>query len=130
MRLWRKIRRLLSIENSQYEDWIELYNNNNYSVDLSGFYLTDDATNLVKWQIPSNTSTEANGFLIIWADEDLTEGPMHADFKLSASGETVILSDVANSIVDANRFWRSNSQYGLCKSSQWYGKPCYSIANL
>jgi hypothetical protein len=121
-------------ENSQYEDWIELYNNNNYSVDLSGFYLTDDATNLVKWQIPSSTSIEANGFLIVWADEDLTEGPLHADFKLSASGETVILSDVANSIVDQIDFGVQTANMGYARVPNGTGSfviqsPTYNANN-
>jgi hypothetical protein len=39
--------------------------------------------------------------LIVWADEDLTEDGLHADFKLSASGESVILSKADGTTVDS-----------------------------
>ena len=34
---------------------------------------------------------EAKGFLIIWADEDLDQDGLHANFKLSSGGETITL---------------------------------------
>ena len=36
-----------------YDDWIEIYNFSDSPRDLAGMYLTDDLTNLTKWQIPS-----------------------------------------------------------------------------
>ena len=86
----------------EYEDWIELYNNGTEAIDLSGFFLTDDATDLTQWVIPDGTTIEPSGFLIIWADDDEDQDGLHASFKLSASGESVILVDPADtSIVDA-----------------------------
>ncbi len=80
-------------ENGQYEDWIEIYNTNSFSVDISGFYLSDDVLIPNKWQFPSGTVIAANDYLIVWADQDLDEGPLHADFKLSAAGEEVVFSN-------------------------------------
>jgi hypothetical protein len=71
-----------------YPDWIELYNTGNSSVDLSGMYLTDSLANPT-WQFPSGTVIEANGFLLVWADGNTAQGPLHADFKLNANGESV-----------------------------------------
>lgn len=102
-------------ENNQFEDWIELYNNNSTPVDLSGYYLTDDATNLTKWQFPSGTTIGANGYLIIWADEDSTEGPLHANFKLAASGELVILSDASLALVDEVTFGAQTVNMGYAR---------------
>lgn len=102
-------------ENNQYEDWIELYNNNNFAVDLSGYYLSDDATNIQKWQIPQGTTISANGYLIIWADEDATEGPLHANFKLSTSGETLKLSDASNLLVDEVTFGTQQPNVGYAR---------------
>ena len=34
-------------------DWIELYNPTDARVSLGGWYLTDDAANLTKWQFPN-----------------------------------------------------------------------------
>ncbi len=91
-------------EAGDFEDWIELYNTNAIAVDLSGLYLSDSPTNLLKWKIPTGTTIPANGYLLVWADEEAAEGPLHANFKLSASGESVILSDSTSAIIDQITF--------------------------
>ncbi|MDP6907949.1 MAG: T9SS type A sorting domain-containing protein, partial [Flavobacteriales bacterium] len=58
-------------------------------ISTSGLYLTDDATNLDKWALP-NSVIPADGYMIIWADEDGEQGDDHANFKLSSTnGEFV-----------------------------------------
>src|SRR4051812_33851933 len=47
-------------------DWIELHNTSAAPVNLSGWFLTDDAANLAKWQFPS-VSLPGNGYLTIFA---------------------------------------------------------------
>ncbi|MDP6527150.1 MAG: lamin tail domain-containing protein, partial [Kiritimatiellia bacterium] len=37
----------------KYYDWIELYNDSTGSVDLTGWYLTDDNEDLPQWQFPA-----------------------------------------------------------------------------
>lgn len=87
-------------ESGDYEDWVELYNNNDFEVDLSGFYISDKTENVSKWSFPEGTVIPANGYLIVWADEEQEEGDLHANFKLSASGESVTLSDPLQNLVD------------------------------
>ncbi len=83
----------------QYDDWIELHNITDQEVDLAGHYLTDEPGNMRKWQFPAGTRIPADGYLLVWADEDVTATPgLHASFKLSSSGEQVYLTDT-----DANR---------------------------
>jgi hypothetical protein len=79
-------------EHAQHEDWVELYNTSNAPVDVSGMWLSDSLAAL-KFQIPAGTIMSANGVLRIWADEDGTQGPLHANFKLSSSGEKLVLYD-------------------------------------
>jgi hypothetical protein len=86
--------------NGQYEDWIELYNNTNFYVSLNGAYLSDSYTNPYKWQFPINTMMPPNGYLLIWADNDTTQSGLHANFKLSGSGEQVILSYNTGYVID------------------------------
>jgi len=102
-------------EAGENEDWVELYNTNDFEVDLSGFYMTDDASELNKWQMPSGTVIPANGYLIIWADEDLDQGPLHGDFKLSAGGEVVILSDTLLDIVEQVSFGAQTTDLGYAR---------------
>jgi hypothetical protein len=75
-------------EFGELDDWIELYNDADIDVSLSGFYLTDALSNPTKWPLPDITLS-ARGFLLIWADEDMTQGIRHANFKLSAAGEQI-----------------------------------------
>lgn len=102
-------------EAGENEDWIELYNTNDFEVDLSGFYISDDDTNLDKWVFPSGSLIPANGYLIIWADEDQEQGTLHSNFKLSASGEVVVFSDPALSLVDAIEFGQQTTDLGYAR---------------
>lgn len=91
-------------EKGEYDDWVELYNNSTATVDISGYYLSDDAANLKKWQFPTGSTIAPNGYLIVWADENGTQGTHHASFKLSASGESVILTTASGELADQVTF--------------------------
>ncbi len=91
-------------EAGENEDWLELYNNTNSPISLFGLYLTDNPSNRSKWAFPANVSIPAHGFIIVWLDNDDLQGPFHANFKLSASGETLMLSDGASIILDQVTF--------------------------
>jgi hypothetical protein len=98
-----------SDESGQFEDWIELYNMSDVEMaDLSGWHLSDNPWNLDKWTFPEGSIIPAGGYLIVWADEDGSDGPLHANFKLSGSGESVILTTADLAIVDQTTF---SSQY-------------------
>ncbi len=45
-------------------DWIEIYNPNSTTLDLSGYSLTDDPNNLTKWQFPTGQTLGGNGYLV------------------------------------------------------------------
>ncbi|MFT5286033.1 MAG: hypothetical protein ACI8TQ_002201 [Planctomycetota bacterium] len=77
-----------------FEDYIELYNKSAAAVDVSLMYLTDNLSNPDKWQIPAGNIIPAGGTLLVWADNDPLEGPLHATFKLSSVGEEIGLFDV------------------------------------
>ncbi len=85
--------RTLSDEAHDYGDWIELYNSGAQVEDVGGLFLTDDLHRPDQWQIPANrpdlTTLEPSGFLLIWADGQTARGPLHASFKLQASGEAI-----------------------------------------
>lgn len=87
-------------QDGEFDDWVELYNNGSESISLDGYFLSDNPDNLTKWAFPTGTSIGANSYLIIWADNDEEQVGLHADFKLSASGESVLLIDATGTIVD------------------------------
>lgn len=81
-----------------YSDWFELYNNENYAVNLNGYYLSDDLTNPTKWRITNDLIIEAKGYLIFWADDE--ENNVHTNFKLNMDGEQIGIYMPDGSIVD------------------------------
>ena len=101
----------------EYDDWIELYNKSSVSVDLTGWFITDKPDNLTKYDFPVGTTIDANDYLIIWADEDSSQGPVpvHANFKLASSGETVILVDDFVQIVDSVTFGQQTTDLGYAR---------------
>ncbi len=102
-------------EAGEYEDWIELYNKGTVELDISGYYLSDKADNLTKWVFPDNTTIPADGYLIVWADENGSEGPLHANFKLSASGEALYLSNPDLELVDEVIFGQQETDMGYAR---------------
>jgi len=90
-------------QDGEYDDWIELYNNTSSDISLNGYYLTDDSLDLPKWAF-GDTVIAANSYLIIWADKDDLQQGLHANFKLSASGEFVYLVNNSLEIVNYAHF--------------------------
>ena len=79
-------------ENDEFDDWIEIHNSGTTDVDIADFYITDDPSNLTKYQFPtSSTQTliPAGGFLLVWADNQTAQGDLHTNFALSANGEFI-----------------------------------------
>src|ERR1035437_8606388 len=83
----------LTDEDGAYSDWIELYNTSTNTVDLGGWYLADNATNLTHWMFPS-TNLGPSQFLVVFASNKnrrVAGAPLHTNFKLSGSGEYLAL---------------------------------------
>jgi spore coat protein CotH len=103
----------------EFDDWIELHNVTDQDVNLTGRYLSDEPNNPRKWAFPAGTIIPADGYLIVWADEDGLATPgLHASFKLSADGEEVFLTDTdasLNAILDSISF-------GLQTTDRSYGR--------
>ncbi len=90
-------------DGSPYDDWLEIYNADTVAIDIGGMYLSDDPGNLKAWQIPTGnpakTTIPAGGFLVLWADKEPQQGVLHLDFKLSGSGESIVLVESNGSVV-------------------------------
>lgn len=94
---------IMADQDGEYDDWIEFYNNGGSDIQLGGYYLTDNASQPTKWVFP-DTTLVAGGYLVVWADEDETQEGLHASFKISASGESLILSDPGLNVIDQISF--------------------------
>ena len=108
----------------EYDDWIELYNKGNTTVDLSNFFLSDKEDNITKWDFPDNTFLEPNDYLIIWADEDgdqETPDDLHCNFKLSAGGEAVVLVNGNEEIIDKVVFQDQETDLSMARRPNGVG---------
>lgn len=86
------------------EDWVELYNNSAGPIDLTGYYLSDKASNLDKWMIPSG-SIPAGGYrMIYFSGRGVVTGggQIHPDFSLTQTkNEKIIISSPALTVLDS-----------------------------
>src|SRR6266545_929315 len=83
----------LADEDSQFTDWIEIYNTYSATVNLNGWSLTDDPTRQARWFFPA-TNLTAKGFMVVFASGKNRAVPgarLHTDFSLKASGEYLAL---------------------------------------
>jgi len=136
-----------------YSDWLEIYNAESFTVDLSGYYITDDLEIPGKWQIPAGTTIGPGGFILFWADgydegpgqdhvrpakphEEFTTRYYHLNFKLSRAGEQIALFDPNGNSLDALSYdlqWPDVS-YGRTPDGQdnwsYFGEPTPGRANL
>jgi hypothetical protein len=104
-------------ESGAFPDWVELYNPTERAISLSGYYLTDDLANQTKWAFP-DTVIQPMDFLLIWVDDDEEDGPMHASFKLSKSGEDLgLYHNNGDEIIAADAF-----TYGEQQTDISYGR--------
>ncbi|MGC6427927.1 MAG: lamin tail domain-containing protein [Akkermansiaceae bacterium] len=77
-------------------DWIELHNRTSNPIDISGWFLSDDGSQLEKYLFPENTIINGGGYLVLTEEDNF--GPDNldparlTDFALSATGETIHLS--------------------------------------
>jgi hypothetical protein len=73
------------------DDWFELYNTDSNVVALAGLHLSDTPSTPMITQIPALSFIEGRGYTKFWADGS-TAGGNHCNFKLSKSGENVLLT--------------------------------------
>lgn len=87
-------------QDGDFDDWIELYNNSDMDIDISGYMLSDDSTEPMKFVFPAGTIISQNGYVIIWCDDDQEQVGFHTGFKLSGGGEEIVLSDASGEQLD------------------------------
>ncbi len=81
-------------EFGDFDDWVEIYNTGNTTVNIGGMFVTDDLSQPTKMQIPStdpsSTQIAPGGFLILWFDgEPDDQGILHVGSRLSGDGEQI-----------------------------------------
>ena len=88
----------------EFDDWIEIYNGGTTSIDINGYYLSDNSANPLQFKVDGSTIIPSGGYLLIWADAQGAQGKLHANFKLSGTGEEVGLYYIDGRDIDNYAF--------------------------
>ncbi|MGC6427043.1 MAG: lamin tail domain-containing protein [Akkermansiaceae bacterium] len=115
-------------------DWIEIHNRNLSTIDLSGYFLTDESSNLQKWAFPSGTSLAGGEYRVIFASGTNTPdsaGHLHTNFSLKSGGEYLALVAPNGTIIQqfAPTFpaQKANTSYS---SSGFLSQPTPGVENI
>lgn len=84
-------------------DWIEVYNNSDVAVNISGYKVYDSggqSGSKPKMEFPAGTILPARGFYAIVVDDEATAFPAGSDFGLSSGGEEVWLESSSGFVID------------------------------
>lgn len=111
---------MFSNDNFDREDWIELYNTTDETIDLKGMYLSDKVDKPQKYQIEGSptvsTLIEPHGFKIIWCDKKEAKTQLHSSFKLAnEDGSYIVLTSEDGS-------WADTLQYNSHCGDQTFGR--------
>ena len=115
----------ISDEEDDFDDWIEIYNPTETAVDLSGMFLSDNFTMPTKWEFPAGTLLDPFDYLLVWADGQPLDGPLHASFKLDADGERIGLYDTlanGNALLDSVVFGEQTDDVSMGRRPDGYSR--------
>lgn len=116
----------LSNELGQPADWVELYNAGEETITLTDWSLSDSAEQ--PWVFTAASSLKPGQFLLIWCDEvdDKSATELHADFRLSRSGEQLTLRDADGVQIDAVAYPKLDTDQSWGRSPDGLGRWAYT----
>ena len=113
-----RINELLAVNNSintdeagEYDDWFKIYNAGLENVNLEGMYVSNSFSSSKSFELP-NLTIAPGEYILLWADNDVNQGDLHVDFKLSASGESIALFET----IDHGNVLIHGWKYGIMSS--------------
>ncbi len=99
-------------QSGEFDDWVELYNGNNFSLNLNGYYLSDSENDLTKWTFWCDT---AGG----------TQSGLHTTYRLSADQEEVYLTAPTGIVIDAVHYVNMPTDMGYARVPNGTGPMQY-----
>jgi gliding motility-associated-like protein len=93
--------------NTEFEDWVELYNPTAAGVNISGYWLSDDVTNPQKWAFPAGTNIPAGGYKVVLlsgtGDYDPTYcGQTNTNFRVTqTNGDDIVFSNAGGTVLES-----------------------------
>jgi hypothetical protein len=116
------INEVLAHSHAEASDWIELYNMTDSTINIGGWFLSDNNDNLFKYEIAGGTTIGPDGYLVLY--EDLNFGNANdpgatVPFALSENGERLYLSSAQNNILTG---YRNVEDFGASETGVSFGR--------
>ena len=113
------VNEVLTHSDPPFMDAVELFNPTTLPVDISGYYLSDSALNLRKYQIPANSIVPAGGYLVIY-EQRFNSDDASDPFSLSSTrGDEIFLSQSANGTFTG---YRASAAFGPAENGVSIGR--------
>lgn len=121
----------------EYNDWVELYNAGSSAVTLTGYYMSDKASNIQQWAFPSG-SIPAGGFLKVVCSKHnaVVSGYFHTNFSLTqCKPEKIILADPSGTVLDSMTLLRNQEGHSWGRTTDggntWsiFTSPTFGASN-
>lgn len=111
-------------ESFEFEPWIEVFNPNDFSVNLSGYVLeTNTSSYTINNNQPYLTTIEANDFVLLWLDGEASSGSNHVGLDVSGDTNLTLKGNDGSSVdaIDWNSALTSDISWGrtLDGSNNW-----------
>ena len=107
-----------------YSDWIELYNSTDTDMDISGFGISDNLSQPMKYRFPDGTTIAAKSYLVVFCsgNEGMQNGELHAPFGLRSYGEDVVIANRAGRIIDSYSFKNQETDVSMARMPDGTGE--------
>ena len=111
-------------EDGEIVDWVELKNNTDSPISLTGYYLSDKENKPTKWRFPDGATIPVGGYYLVYCsgkDKLQENGVPHTNFSISAERESVVLSDSYGRLVDRVSIENvpEDYSYGRSDTGEW-----------
>jgi len=106
-------------------EWLELYNANNFAVDLAGWKIKDKIGATKTYIFPENTKISANRFLVLTRPQ--------SKISLNNTGDGVELLNPSGQIIDSVDFEKAKQGQSLSRTAstwQWTATPTPEKENI
>jgi hypothetical protein len=116
------INEILAHSHAGDSDWIELHNATAHTINIGGWFISDDADNLSKYEIASGVAIPAYGYRVFYQNQhfgNITDPGCNVPFALSENGETLYLHSGLEGVITG---YSEQESFGASQTGISFGR--------
>jgi len=120
------INELLAHSHATAPDWVELHNTSGEAIDVSGWFLSDSATVLQKYELPQGSVIAPGGYLVLYENQhfnNFNNPNALVPFAFSSFGESAYLSSGRDGALTG---YRTEEDFGASRTGVTFGRHILS----